>query len=280
MGSKVFRVEKHLNLHTTLFQALNFIEFGESGHSPHSLFSLGEEFMAEQGPLEDEEAELSELEYLMLDTTDIITCLYRLSIAIQSPAPKERLRKIAAIDVSSFEHSDVEHIYEMFCPVDSQNKYLIERLGKANTKRRQLLRYYELQHNRISSHIDSSSPLSTVETNEPTNTPKPVTPAVEGGSARSPEKILDPERATIYYSTVASLTTVDTVKDELSKLVDNDIEKDDDQLSQTSYATSTNHPMKIRVPPPPSEDAAFGSGPFECPYCFNLIEIRNRKDWK
>ena len=56
--------------------------------------------MAEQSPLEDEEAGLSEFEHSVLDITHIITCLYKFSIAIQNPAPRERLHKIALIDVS------------------------------------------------------------------------------------------------------------------------------------------------------------------------------------
>lgn len=58
-----------------------------------------------------------------------------------------------------------------------------------------------------------------------------------------------------------------------------DVERDEDQLSQTSYASSTNYIMKIRVPSPPGEDTAF-DGPFQCPYCFDIINVRRRQDWK
>ena len=165
------KVKCHLNLHNTRFQALNLID-GKGDHSPHSQISLGEEFMAEQSPLEDQEAELSELENLMLDTTHIITCLYKFSITIQNPAPKERRHKIALIDVSYFEHWDIKHINEKFGQVDPQNKfrvaeYLTRRLGKANTRRRQLLKYYESHHKTISRHIDSPpSTRRAIERNE------------------------------------------------------------------------------------------------------------------
>ena len=105
-----------------------------------------------------------------------------------------------------------------------------------------------------------------------------MTPRVEGGSVRAPEEIPNPEMAPTIYSTMKSQTTVSTIKVELCKAVN--IGKDEEQLSQTSYATSANHTMRIRVPSPPSEDSAFGGKPFECPYCFNIIKIRSRQDWK
>ena len=227
--------------------------------------------MAGQFPLEDsdEEEELSEFDYLVLDTRDIITCLYKFSIAIQNPAPKERLHKIAAIDMSHFESLDIKYIDDKFHTVDPQNnfkvaEYLSRRLGKANTRRRQLLKYYEDHHKRISQHIDD-----TTEGNELINESKPLNSG--GGSASVPEEI---KQAT---SIMESHTTVSTIKVELRQVVD--IGKDEDQLSQTSYATSINNTIRIRVPPPP-DDAVFGDEPFECPYCFNIIMIRSGEDWK
>jgi hypothetical protein len=40
----------------------------------------------------------------------VVTCLYRLSIAIQSPASQDRLEKMEKIDVSSFEPFDIAHV--------------------------------------------------------------------------------------------------------------------------------------------------------------------------
>ena len=108
--------------------------------------SFNEKFKPEH-PLENQE-DLSTLEVLVSDIAHIITCLNKLSITIQNPVPKDRLHKIARIDVSHFEQLDIKHIELKFCPVDPQNnfrvpEYLSKRLGKANTRRRQLLKYYE-----------------------------------------------------------------------------------------------------------------------------------------
>ena len=235
------------------------------------------DFLAEQVPLDDEEVELNELESLVSDITHIITCLYKFSIAIQNPAPKERLHKIELIDVSHFGYWDIKHIEEKFRPLDSQNdftvaKYLSERLSKANTKRRQLLKYYQAHHKKIARYIDvPSSSRSNIERNEFARANKPTT---EDGSARAP----DGKAATIT-TTMKSQTTVSTIPIERNQAVK--IEWDeDDRLSQTSYASSTNHAVRIRVPPPPNEKAAFEGEPFECPYCFNLIRVKSRKGWK
>ena len=239
--------------------------------------------MEEQGSLEDEEAELSDFEHSVLDITHIITCLYKLSITIQNPAPKERLHKIANINVSYFEDWDIKHINEKFCPAAEGDfsipNYLSERLGKANTRRRQLLMYYEAHHKKIAKHIDDPSPSKIVR--RPTNTSKPVAPTVKDGSSmRASERIPGDleRRASLYTTTMDSQTTVPTIKVELMQAVGNI--QDEDQLSQTSYATSTNHRMRIRVPPPPEEIAAFDGMPFECPYCFTITKIKGRQDWK
>ena len=267
---------------TTGFLALEVLEDGEGNESPQSLIVLGEEFIAEQGPLEDEEEEeeLSELESLVSDIMHIITCLYKFSITIQNPAPKERLHKIAHIDVSYFEPWDIKHIEEKFRPVDPQNNfrvanYLSARLGQANTKRRQLLKYRQTHHNKIALYIDDPLPLKgAMERNES----KLVTPNTEYGSFMAPEKIPGLEKASTVYTTSKSETTLSTVKIELLRPVE--IQRDEDQLSQTSYATSINHTMRTWVPSPPNEITALQGEPFECPYCFTITKIRDRHDWK
>ena len=242
------------------------------------LISLGEEFMEDEGSLEGDESELSDFECVMLDITHIITCLYKFSIVIQSPAPKKRLHKIALIDVSYFTEWDIKHIDEKFNSMNAQNfriaKYLSERLGKANTRRRQLLRYYEAHHEKIAKHIDDPSPLKGGTQSGLTNTPKPVEQTI----VTAPTKMPDLEEAATVHTMTKSQTTVSTIKDERYQAVV--IERSEDQLSQTSYATSTNHRVRLRVPSPPNSNAAFVGEPFECPYCFTIIKIKDRQDWK
>ena len=254
-------------LHDTGFQALELIETGGRDYCPHLLVISGEDFMSEQSLPADEEAEVSEFEYLVLDIIHIITCLYRFSIAIQNPAPKERL----VINVSHFENWDIKHINEKFH--FRVANYLSERLGKANTRRRQLLGYYQAHHKKISGHIDD--PLSSKSVSELTNAPRPVAPTTESGSTRAPAETLHLERAAPFYTTMMPQTTVFTVNDELHQAVR--IDRDEDQ---SSYALTINHGMGICVPSPPDENASYAGVPFECPYCLTKIKIRDQQDWK
>ena len=296
--SRRFRrlLKNDLDLHNSKIQALNLINVSEPDSSPHSEAPLAEDFMAELGPLADRfiaeldslngrGAEISEFEYMVMDITHIISCLYKFSIAIRNPAPKDRLHKVALIDVSFYKNWDINHIEEKFSQVDPQDnfkvaKYLVERLGKANTRRRQLLKYYKAHHTTISRYIDDPLPPgSALEKNELTNALKSVAQTMGGDSVRAPEKASDRERAATVYTTTKSQTTVSTIKVEIAQVVE--IEQgDEDRLSQTSYATSINRTMRTRVPPPPDEDAAYEGKEFECPYCFKIIKVRSRQDWK
>lgn len=77
-----------------------------------------------------------------------ITCLYRFSVAIRNPASRDLFRKCSEIDISHFESFDLGHVTDKFL-VSNTYKYLIERLAKANSRRRQLLKYYEMHHDKI-----------------------------------------------------------------------------------------------------------------------------------
>jgi hypothetical protein len=108
-----------------------------------------ETYKSEESDTESEFEECNEFQECLLDVNNTITCLYNLSIAIANPAPRDRLEKCASIDVSHYHQHDIEHASQQF-PV--AEKYLLNRLGKANSKRRQLLQYYERHHKRVAGH--------------------------------------------------------------------------------------------------------------------------------
>jgi hypothetical protein len=98
-----------------------------------------------------------------------ITCLYEFSITIRNPAPRDRLGKCSPIDVSHFEPFDIQHVSHKSL---NATKYLVERLGKANTRRRQLLRYHEKHHNKISGQPMNNSLPTFHETKNNTEQPE------------------------------------------------------------------------------------------------------------
>jgi hypothetical protein len=96
--------------------------------------------------MDDEIRSTSPFKEAVKEIGNVITCLYRLSITIQSPASRERLERMERIDMSHFERFDIEHFGNKYHLVEA---YLIERLRKANTKRRQLLKYHKEHHEKI-----------------------------------------------------------------------------------------------------------------------------------
>lgn len=53
-------------------------------------------------------------------------------------------------------------------------------------------------------------------------------------------------------------------------------ETSDSDISQTSYAPSLIHGGRVIIPPPPRDSMG---KPFECPYCFFIIEIKSTRSW-
>lgn len=84
-----------------------------------------------------------------------ISSLYRLSSAILNVAPENRFLESERTDNSHFESGDIENVLEKF-PFGELS--LIEKLGKANTKRRQILQYLERKNKSAGKHVFRSAP--------------------------------------------------------------------------------------------------------------------------
>ncbi|KAF8417853.1 hypothetical protein EV426DRAFT_515588, partial [Tirmania nivea] len=175
---------------------------------------------------------------LVNDISHIITCLYKLFIAIRNPAPPDRLQKLAmSIEDSQSESRDFKYLAKNF---QLTPDYLLERLRKGNTKRRQLLRYYQLHHNKLARFVD----LPSQDDLKPT----------------PPIRLIFWQHDDIADSCPISPEEPGTVSTALKQ--------------QSTPQTS------VRIPPPPNFDAAYNGQPFECPYCFTLITLDNMRSWK
>ncbi|KAI1735318.1 hypothetical protein F4680DRAFT_307303 [Xylaria scruposa] len=118
---------------------------------------------------------------------------------------------------------------------------LAERLGAAITARRRFFRYREDHHTRLSSAIDGDDGIT------------------ENGD-----------------QTTQASSVPGHLKDTLdeSPIVDLDVRS---VISATSYAPSSYNVDELRVPPIPKE---YLTGPFLCPFCYLIIEVDSRNDWK
>jgi hypothetical protein len=210
---------------------------------------------ASEDDSEQSEHELpTELAQLVSNMIEVNSCLMRLSLAIRNPAPHDQFKESTQIDVTHFEIFDVDHVRGKFPQAPD---YLILRLGKAISRRRQYLRYREDHRRKLEQGLAPHPHLQ--ELTAPSQTAHTVeTP---------PEKI---------ESTVASSIPL-AIKASASAAALDEDDYYEDTLSQTSYASSNSDPFRLRPPTLP-EGGQYGE-PFECPLCFRFTSVRQATAW-
>jgi len=229
----------------------------------------------------------SDLEYAMLDIDHVLKCLYRFSTVLYQAVPANRIHKCASIDVKHFEFWDIQHAVNKF---PNAPEALQKRLGRANTKRRQLLIYNERHHKKIGQFIGAITALELLGPVEKTQEVE-----LEGTQPNTfpvnKQGLEEPIRAS---GTVLNVTTATTFRaknkaaPKLEPLLE-DLDRESDNgtaQSQTSYASScaSHHGLdgyRLSLPDPPhAEEVGFDDGPFLCPYCHDMVCIKNSRSWK
>lgn len=183
----------------------------------------------------------TELKQISASVKNIVTCLFRLSMAIREPAPDSQLKRSITIDKSYYESHDVQHVQAKF----GRDDFLTERLGRAISGRRQYLAYREEHHRKLSKNVEKlgfEEPKTEYTTNSTEATPMPEARETSSTDNASGALVLD----------------------------------DGDNLSQTSYATSIN--ATLRIPRLPKN--ALEQEHFECPFCYMIVSIQTTAAWK
>ena len=181
----------------------------------------------------------TELKQLYANIKTTVTSLMRMSITIRAPAPHSQLARTVTMDMDKSYHEpyDVQHVEAKFGKIAP---YLISRLGRAISSRRQYLAYREKHCQKLSKGIEK----------------------------------LGFEEARTEHTTNSTEATPIPASDHT---INSDMLDDGDEtLSQTSYAPSLKN--AIRTPRLPKEAAR--SEPYECPLCFSLVAIYNTAAWK
>lgn len=210
--------------------------------------------MSDDGLQQTEEQPTTELAQLASNMAEINTCLMRLSMAIRNPAPHDQFKESTHIDVAHFETFDIDHVRGKF---PMAKEYLVVRLGKAISRRRQYLRYREQHRKRLEQGLKQLPQQH--EVTAPQSMPRTIT---------APSEKIE--------STVASsIPTVAKESPSVAALDENDYYED--TLSQTSYASSTDSIARLR--PPPLPEAGLDGDPFECPLCFRFTSVRQTAAW-
>ncbi|OJD24621.1 hypothetical protein ACJ73_04019 [Blastomyces percursus] len=193
-------------------------------------------------PYEEELPQPAELFQLLEDITVIIKCLYKLSMVIRQPAQHDRLK--TNVDLSHFTPFDIRHVEQKFPHAEH---WLIQRLGRAITKRREYLKGRERHHEKLA-RGDELIATALVEDNSNT----------------------EAARRTLLSETTATAFIYGAPTAE-----DADIGP---APSETSYASTVGDDTKLHLPPLPEEAESNPDG-FECPYCYYVISIRGPLSW-
>ncbi|KAK0662433.1 O-acetyl-ADP-ribose deacetylase MACROD1 [Lasiodiplodia hormozganensis] len=241
----------------------------------------------------DEERPRYELQQRMFEIIDIINSLYRLSIRIRNPTLRTRSLKAAAyrqvdpdtgVDVlSQYAEYDRMYIEDSLANLrnglpqrkDEDVAFLVDRLSKAITRRRQQFKYWKKHRDKL------ANSASTKEDFTPIGEEQVVQPQIAGngisGLEEAPKAFKMNLRAPPSEAQPRTLLS-GTEATAHHKTLDDAI----DSQSVTSIATTARDlgGHGIDLPPPPN--TADGEKDFECPYCYVICPARygRSRSWK
>jgi hypothetical protein len=215
----------------------------------------------------EEAAQTSELEQLFAAIKTANSSLMKLSMVIRnSPSRDDYLKAASRYNFDA--RYDIGHVREKHGAAQRSSDWLLERLGKAITRRRQYLKYREEHHTKLARDWDKEAPEEVVA---PAFDEAPLPTVIEEEKL---ERTIALTKATTY---VESKTLV---------------EKDGVDLDQGSFGSQTSYEPtvigeavnKLSVPPPPImafESVPFEFGePFQCLYCYMEQTVKNKTAWK
>ncbi|KAI5806083.1 hypothetical protein EDC01DRAFT_133541 [Geopyxis carbonaria] len=254
-------------LDDTLQRAIKIIQNGGNTYLYSSSETSSEESSDEEFEsvmVEEELPTTTPLQHACEEIELRITCLMRLLVTFRQPAPHDQTAKCAAIPIAHFEEHDINHVSNKY---PKAPRYLTERLGRANTKRRQLFKYLKLHHEKIALYVDVPIPIA-----------EKLTDSFEQGARDDQDEY--PEEHSV---TVQTQTTVTTILETTRKLQELEIDECRSEAGQTetSYAQSEGTPEDhISVPHPPRSAEPLGDRPFPCPFCYYFINPSSTRSWE
>lgn len=226
-----------------------------NGKRANDTWKLGELSDSEDDNISTSEPaqDTSELEELLASVRAANVSFMKISMVIRSsPARDDYLKAATRYTIPSI--YDINHVKEKHGSARKSQDWLLRRLGKAITRRRQYLKYREQHHGKLSRDWDTE---------------------VKDKVGSKPSYTVSSTKATTYVPN--------------EPLLDDRAGSDTAGSfgSQTSYEATMvgeNTETKLNVPPPPKEafegiPFEFGE-PFQCPYCYTEQKVKNKAAWK
>ncbi|KAL5328075.1 hypothetical protein ACEPPN_005783 [Leptodophora sp. 'Broadleaf-Isolate-01'] len=218
---------------------------------------FGSEFSSEESDTRsvNERLKTSELDELLSAIKMANSSLMDISIVIRNTPTRDDYAKAAA-RYSLDSHWDISHVDSKFGSSKRSSDWLIQRLGKSITRRRQYLTYRKNHHDKLSKDWD-----------EP---PKEVVVLEEEEKA---PQTLALTKATTY---VEALPAPPKDGSEVGSF------ETETSYQQTVAGETEDHILTVPSPPAEAfEGVPFEFGhPFQCPYCWTEQNVKGRNAWK
>ncbi|KAI1413447.1 hypothetical protein F5Y13DRAFT_189354 [Hypoxylon sp. FL1857] len=209
----------------------------------------------EIGDSSSESSHLDEAQSLLEIISQCIRSLFRIGVLVRKASPRDRFQRALQHSESAFpawfDIDYVRHKYPKLCRPDSRE--LAERLGSANAKRRQYIKYCRDHKTRLGRVTEESLPAP-------------------GGDQEE-----DLEDGTTAKLSSKATTLLPFGSSELAKLESN-VAEEEDAVSFSTASTTFESAMSLTLPS--LEELSPDSEPFECPICFTLQSFRREKAWK
>ena len=206
---------------------------------------------------------------ICLTIGDVISSLLKVSGLLRKATGRDRYAKAVASKEPAFlEEFDIRHV-ECKYPKVSRSPKLAEKLGRANVLRRQYLRYARKHHDRL-----AHDPIRPVR---PDVVPTGPTNALSVSGIQ--QRTLTSSRPTLGQ-TDASTLLVDLSPEIKSGGFDTE-DVEELQSQATSVMTSNaGYSEREGLEVIPLSDISKDGHPFECPYCWTIVQSQRQRSWK
>ena len=230
----------------------------------------GEANSSSMSSVGDTHAPLTESHLLYHSILEAITSLLKLSMFIRKSARSSKFARSSAAQRYETQY-DITHVRDRY-PHASENRFLIERLGKANAQRRQWLAYRKRHRDKMaeSAYFDTGSldaeqiPTTEIDRSRDVKFSDDLLSSITSSDRISgPRSTLSSTRASTFHrNTEPEQEQSETDQSEIS-------------YPESSYGNDGQDINLIPQPPPQS----LNEQPFECPYCFMIITITGNQSW-